>query len=99
MSEKSDGAVEAGGTWSIVKELSELPIRAIVGEDALAHMFSRCTVSIKRAVERHELPRPIRMFGKPCWTAGAILDHFDNRLQAAQLEAKKEEERIDNFSP
>ena len=40
----------------IVKDLGSLPPGSIVPEEALARMFGRHPVSIKRAVERGELP-------------------------------------------
>lgn len=83
----------------IVKALGELPPGAILEEEAVARMFGRHAVSVKRAVERGELPPPVRMFGKPCWTAGAILSHIEARLEAAKREAEKNAARIFRHSP
>ena len=91
--------VEVGSSGGIVRELGELPPGAIVEEDALAKMFGRHAVSVKRAVERGELPPPVRMFGKPCWTAGAILAHIEARLEDAKREAEREAARIARLSP
>ena len=92
-------ATEDGSLAGIVKGLGELPPGAILEEEALARMFGRHAVSIKRAVERGELPPPVRMFGKPRWTAGAILAHFEARLQTAKREAEKNTARIARLSP
>lgn len=73
----------------VVRELGELPPGAIIDEKALAAMFHCHRVSIKRSVQRKELPPPTRLMGKPCWTAKAILDHITRRLDAAQREAEK----------
>ena len=83
----------------VVRDLGELPSGAILEEEALARIFGRCTVSVKRAVERGELPPPVRMFGKPCWTAGAILAHVEARLEAAKRNAEKEAKRFSRLSP
>ena len=99
MNNESGVIVKADGSCNIVKELGELPVGAIVEEEALARMFGRCSASVKRAVERGELPKPVRMFGKPCWTAGKILDFIEKRLETAQLEADKDAERFARFSP
>jgi len=85
--------------WRIVKDLAELPSGAIIGVEALAQMFNRCSKSIERAVERGEFPQPIRILGKRCWTAGVIQEHITNRLKSAQQKAKKEGERIALLSP
>lgn len=91
--------VEVGSSGGIVRELGDLPPGAIIEEDAVARMFGRHAVSVKRAVERGELPPPVRMFGKPCWTVRVILDHIEARLDAAKREADKDVTRIARLSP
>jgi len=54
----------------IVKELGELGPGAVITEAALARMMDRHPASIKRAVNRGELPPPYRLLGGPVWTAG-----------------------------
>ncbi len=61
---------------------------ALVTESALAEVFGKHPVSIRRAVERGELPPPVRLMGKPVWTAGAIRRHLDLRLKEAAKEAE-----------
>ena len=73
----------------IVRHLGDLPEGAIINEEALAKMFDRCQVSIKRAIQRGELPPPVKLLGMPVWTAGKLLGHINDRLDAAL----KEEER------
>jgi hypothetical protein len=55
-------------------------------------------VSVKRAVERGELPPSIRLFGEPVWTAGALLEHLSKRLDAAKKETEQLQKKINNFS-
>jgi hypothetical protein len=83
----------------IVKEIGELPPGAILDEEALARIFGRHTVSVKRAVERGELPPPVRLFGKPCWMARTILAHLEERLEAAKREEARRAEIIARNSP
>jgi len=83
----------------IIMRLGELPNGAIVDEEAIAEIFGRCSVSVKRAVDRGELPVPIRLFGKPCWTAGKIISYLEERLRVAELKAKDESERLERNSP
>jgi hypothetical protein len=84
------GAVEAvetadaGDMPAIVEALGTLPAGAIITEPGLAGIFKRCTASVKAAIDRGELPRPVRMFGKPVWTAGAVLKHLEGRLDAEE---------------
>ena len=90
---------EGGSPGGIVKGLGELPPGAILTEEDLARMFNRHPVSVKRAVERGELPPSVRMFGKPCWMVSVILGHIGARLEAAKRDAEKERARISRLSP
>ncbi len=92
-------APEEQAPAGVVRELGELPPGAILEEEAVARMFNRHPASVKRAVERGELPPPVRLFGKPSWTAGVILAHLDARLEAAKREAEKEAARFARMSP
>ncbi|MCK6473801.1 MAG: helix-turn-helix domain-containing protein [Planctomycetes bacterium] len=59
----------------------------VVTEEDLARALGRHPVTIKRAVERGELPPPVRLMGKPTWTGAAILKHLESRLEQAQESA------------
>jgi len=91
-----DGGAATGG---IVEALGNMPRESIITEEALAGIFNRHPVSIKRAVSRGELPPSTRLLGKPVWTAGTILDHITGRLDAAKQEAEKINRKISQLSP
>ncbi len=78
----------------IIRELGDLPPDAVVSEDALAKIFDRHRVSIKRAVERGELPPSVRLFGEPIWTVRALRDHLSKRLEEAKKEVEQLHRRI-----
>jgi hypothetical protein len=82
----------------IIRQLAELPPDTVLSEEALARMFGRHPVSIKRAVSRGELPPSIRLFGKATWTARAVLGHLNNRLEAARKETEQLARRISHNS-
>lgn len=82
-------AVQKSGVW---RELGDLPAGAVVSRKGLAEIFGKHEASIDRAIQREELPPPIRFLGGPVWTAGAILAHINSRLEQAQ-EAAEEAER------
>jgi len=82
----------------IIRELGELPPDTVLSEEALAKMFSRHRVSIKRAVERGELPPSVRLFGEPVWTVQALRDHVNRRLEAAQRDTERLQRRISQNS-
>ena len=72
---------------------------AIIYEHELAELFGKCPVSIKRAVERGELPPSTRFLGKPVWSAGAIRGHIGDRLEAEKDEQEKARRNIRKFKP
>ena len=78
----------------ITKELGELPPGAVISEQGLAKIFDRHKVSVKRAVERGELPPSIKLFGEPVWTAGALLEHLSKRLDDARQAAEQFQRKI-----
>ena len=79
-------------------KLGDLGPDTLIDEAHLAALFGKCRMSVKRSVQRGELPEPVRMFGQPTWTAGAILDHVSKRLDAAQREAEKTAAKFLKFS-
>ena len=82
----------------VVRELGDLPAEAIVSEEALAKIFKRHRVSVRRAVSRGELPPSIRLFGVPSWTVKALRDHLAKRLDAAVKESELLQEKINKYS-
>lgn len=84
-------------TSGIVRQLGDLPEGAIINEEALAKMFDRCQVSIKRAIQRGELPAPVKLLGMPVWTVGKLLDHINERLDIAQKEEQRTRKKFQDL--
>jgi len=83
----------------VIAALAELPPETLIDEAGLARIFDRHPVSIKRAIRRGELPPGVRLFGKPTWTARAVLDHLNRRLEEAKRDRERLERRISQLSP
>ena len=66
-------------------------------EVLLSKIFDRHRVSIKRAVERGELPPSVRLFGEPVWTVKALREHLSRRLEQAKRESEQLQKRIDGL--
>ena len=64
----------------IVTALGRLGAGAVITEEGISHLFGRHGDSVKRAVERRELPPPVKLFGQPTWTVGVVLRHLEQRL-------------------
>ena len=83
----------------VLAEVAALPEGAAVSENALARMLGKHPQSIKRAVQRGELPRPFRLFGKPTWLAGSIVRHWTALQERAAEEREALERKITRLSP
>jgi len=99
MLEEKAGMKEEMYRPGIIGELGELNPGAVITEEGMMCLFSRCGRSIHRAVERGELPPPIRMFGQNTWTAGSVVRHIETRLEDAAQEQKQLAQKIQQFSP
>ena len=83
----------------VIAELGELGAGALVTEQGLAALFDRHESSVKRAVERGELPPPVRMFGQSTWTAGVLVQHIEKRLEHAAKEAERIRNKVVKLAP
>ncbi len=83
----------------VIAVLGELKPGAVITEEGIAAMFRRHVASVKRAVQRGELPHPCRLFGQNAWTAGALVSHIETRLEEAASRATELSHRIEDLSP
>ena len=83
----------------VIAELGKLGAGAVVTEQGVAQLFNRCTVSVKRAVIRGELPPPCRLFGSNAWTVGALVGHIERRLGEAAAKSQKLANKIRQLNP
>jgi len=83
----------------VIAALGDLGPGAIITEEGVRHLFHRHASSVKRAVQRGELPPPMRLFGQQTWTAGAIVRHIESRLEQAAKKKGQLERRISQKSP
>ncbi len=82
-----DGNKPKAEAEGIYEDLALLPPRTLITEVGLARLLGKgCRETIKRAVERGELPRPVRFLGKNTWTVDVIISHIEDQLAA---EARK----------
>jgi len=73
---------ESNLVLGIYLDLGKLPPGTPLTEDGLAKLMDRsCRETIKRSVERGELPPPVRIMGKNTWTAGTIIKHIEQQLE------------------
>jgi len=94
-----DGLADAHSLPGIIAVLGELKPGTVITEEGMAHLFQRHVVSVKRAVQRGELPPPCRLFAANVWTAGALIRYIESRLDHAAREAERDAQRIQHLSP
>lgn len=82
----------------IIAVLGELQPGAVITEEGVAGLFGRHVASVKRAVQRGELPPPCRLFGQNAWTAGVLVRHFEERLARAAAQAQEVAQRLGRLS-
>lgn len=78
----------------IITRLAELPRDAILDETAMADIFDVVRRTIKRMELRYELPPSIRLGGKRCWKAGAVIDWIGASFEGKEKEAKRQLQRL-----
>lgn len=73
----------------VCRELADLPSGTLLYENGLARILGKKTRSIRRAVERGELPMPTRLMGRRVWTVGALVRHMEKRMDLAGKAGQK----------
>jgi predicted DNA-binding transcriptional regulator AlpA len=91
----ADAAVLPG----FISDLATLPEHTLIHKKGLAQLFGCSERTIQRAVNRGELPGPVRMFGKVTWTIGAVIKHVEKRLEKEAATRHNLEQRVIRHRP
>jgi hypothetical protein len=83
----------------IMTALAVLPPQTLISVSKLAQMAGRHVTSVKRAVQRGELPPPVPLLGDNVWTVAAILEHISARLAAERAAAAQTARRMQHVRP
>ncbi|MDF1660654.1 MAG: hypothetical protein P1V97_02700 [Planctomycetota bacterium] len=83
----------------VFTDLAELPGDTFITEEALAKMMNRCRKTIKRSVQRRELPPSVSFIGQKGWIVDSILNHVKQRLQDAARALEDQKRRFDSYHP
>jgi len=86
------------GLVPLFLELGNWPEGSVLSEGDLANILGKNKVSIKRAIERGELPSPTRLMGQCVWTVGAIIKHIESRLQTEAERKESLDRTVSKFS-
>jgi hypothetical protein len=94
-----ENLAEGNSLLGVIAVLGELKPAAIITEEGVARVFNRHVASVKRAVQRGELPPPTRLFGQNVWTVGTLIRHIETRLDQAAKDVKRTAQKIATLSP
>ena len=83
----------------LIAEFGDLGAGTIIQEAALRRLFNRSKDSIARAVDRRELPPPVRLFGQNTWTVGVLVQHLEKRLEQAAKQAERANHKMLELQP
>jgi len=83
----------------IMTALAVLPPQTLISESKLAQMAGRHITSVKRAVQRQELPPPVSLFGTNVWTVAILLEHISARLETARQATAQTARRLQGLRP
>lgn len=84
----------ASGLPQVIQQLGYYPPNTLISEQGLARLFHRHVSSVRRAVQRDDLPPPIRIFTEDYWTVQSLTQHFAERLDTAKQKAAKLRARV-----
>ena len=103
--EKMNAEIEAEGgpvavdQARVMTALAKLPDRALLDEAALADALRVSDRTIRRMVDRGELPPGTKLAGRKAWLAGRVLDWIESRAERLEKEAEKSFSKISQINP
>ncbi len=74
----------------LITKLAELPERTVLDEAELADVLGVQKRTVRRMVQRGELPPPVRFGGRSTWQIGGILRHYEARADKAARDAERQ---------
>jgi predicted DNA-binding transcriptional regulator AlpA len=89
MAEITEFIATTGDRACVLEALAELPAKTILDANALAAAFGVSLRTLKRWIQRGDLPAPAPIGGKKVWMAGRILAFVESRIKAAEAGAQR----------
>jgi predicted DNA-binding transcriptional regulator AlpA len=75
----------------IILGLAALPEKAILTEAALATTIGVTQRTIRRMVQRNEIPPPVPLAGQAVWFAGGVLAYIQSRIDRRLRDASRQQ--------
>jgi len=83
----------------LIDELAQLPEKTILDEGRFADILKITPRTLRRMVQRAELPPPISLGGRSVWLSDRILLYLNSAAEQAEKDAKDQLKRISKYSP
>ena len=80
-----------------ITDLAELPPAALVSPALLARVLGVTERTLRRLVERSELPQPLALGTRKYWLAGRIVTWLESRSDIAERETHERAKKIRQF--
>lgn len=74
--------------------LNQKKAEDLISEAELAQILGRDPKSIKRAVDRQELPPPNRLLGCNVWVVGTIRRHIEESIERASRDVAAASQKV-----
>jgi len=88
-----------GNELYIIHELAELPPGSLLDEKALATVLRINERTIRRMVERSELPPPVTFGNRRLWLVKKVVEHFSSRADEASAEMAARRKTMERHRP
>ena len=90
--------VQSGPRGIVLDALARLPERTILDEGALAKALHVAPRTLRRMVNRWQLPPPVALGGRRVWFAGRVLAHIEAGAERAAKDAERDAKKFREFS-
>jgi predicted ATPase len=77
-----------------LETLNTMATETMISEAELARIINRNPKSIKRAIDRQELPPPGRWFGRNVWTVGSIRRHIEAAIDQGRQDVGSATQKV-----
>ncbi|HUS58884.1 MAG TPA: hypothetical protein VM141_09550 [Planctomycetota bacterium] len=92
------GGDAEGKSGIVLDALARLPERTILDEGALAKALHVAPRTLRRMVNRWQLPPPVALGGRRVWFAGRVLAHIEAGAERAAKDAERDAKKFREFS-
>ncbi|MBI2192446.1 MAG: hypothetical protein HYU36_10735 [Planctomycetes bacterium] len=82
----------------LVDALALLPEKTILDEARLAGVFGVTPRTVRRMVDRFELPPSVPLAGRSVWLAGRVLAYLDSKAREAEDEAGRNARKLQKLT-